>query len=776
MKRLDDLIIKVLSLGIGLAAGIVLIAKVCFEMSYDKAFTDVEQIYAIGTAYMQPHNEEPDLMNNISGATACGFKSEVPGVVEATRITGLFGNPNYLDEDGNILQGSMRLADSCFFRIFDRPAVAGDPTAALARRGSAAVSRSFAEKLGGAGEAIGKTICNEDHPDLKITIDGVFEDFPKNSSFDYDILVSMEIYTKESTENWIGNDRYLGWVKLDRGVNPDSLGDAIRKMQETHQPIEEMDAMGIQLWYYLKPFDNMHTSEPTVRTTVIMLSIVSFLLVLISLLNYILIVISSMVKRSREVGVRKCYGASTADIYAMLSKEAVLHIAMSLALAAVIIFAAKGIILNLMGVEFSSLLVPYSFAALGMLVAAILAVSIIVPAQLYMRVPVHAAIKNYTDSSRRWKIGLLGVQVFINIFLAVMLSVISGQYRLLLNDDPGYDCKNLLYVRTNPNDRQSQMRIRDALMQFPEVTGVEAMYRLPIHGSNGDNIMDNEYRELFNVADNYESTSGIYEMLGIPFIDGRAPQNYSECAVDEAFVEKMNEFADWSDGAVGKTINITGHDNMRFVVSGVYRNILTGNRIWTDNRPSARFYGDLQDSVSYMTYMLVKVTHIDSGLVKRLSDAAAEAQNGTAANLISYEETMRSSYDDNRKMRGTILSGALFSLLIALLGLIGFIRDETLRRSKEIAIRKINGASINDILAIFSTGLLKLSSAMAVAACIAAYFVADKWLGQFAVRISLSPLHFLGSTAAVLAVVVLVVLANCYRIAASNPVESLKNE
>ena len=137
---------------------------------------------------------------------------------------------------------------------------------------------------------------------------------------------------------------------------------------------------------------------------------------------------------------------------------------------------------------------------------------------------------------------------------------------------------------------------------------------------------------------------------------------------------------------------------------------------------------------------------------------------------------MRAAYDDSRKMRNTMAIGSIFSLLIALLGLIGFIRDESLRRSKEMAVRKINGATTRDILSIFAWDILKLSLAMAAIACIAAFFVARGWLEQFAEKVTFNPLYFIGGAFLVLAIVLGVVVLNCLKIARANPVESLKNE
>ena len=778
MKTKSDIIIKVLSLGVGLAVGIVLIAKVFFELSYDSFYKDIDRVYTIRTWYSQ-HGDEHDY-GQVSGAVSVGFMEEVPGVEVGTRTTYVFNGDTYLDENGNKLKATLVCADTCFFNVFDRPILAGDPVKALGKWGSVMVSRSFAEKLGGVQEAIGKMICNEDMPELKVPIEGVFEDFPKNGSLSYDILLSMETYGKQSTDNWLGNDRYKGYVKLMPGVDPGTLTDAIRKMQEAHQPLEQIEAQGISLRYFLSPFSTMHTSSPEVRTQVILLSIVAALLIIISLLNYILIVISSLVKRSKEVGVRKCYGAEGKHIYGMLTKEALLHIVLSLALAAIIIFAGRSIVENLLGVPFSTLLVPQSIIAIVAVLAFVLIISIIVPAELYQRIPVYAALKNYTENSRAWKLGLLGVQVLINVFLVVMMLIIGRQYQKVSHADTGYDYDNLYYISFFDGDRQAVSRAVRALESLPEVGGVGAAYNLPYNGSNGDNVyLPDDDRELFNIADQYECSDGFYDLLGIQFLEGRAPRDSSEIVVDEKFVKKMAEFADWSDGAVGKQVFITGHDRSSdaersyFTISGVYKSYLIGNLTGVDQRPSALFYGEIGSMSSWMPHVLFKMQPESIEKVRTNLESALE---GREINIISYEEQMRAAYDDSRKMRNTMAIGAVFSLLIALLGLIGFIRDESLRRSKEMAVRKINGATTRDILGTFAADIMKLSTAAALLACIGAFFVARRWLEQFAEKVSLNPLWFIGGAILVLAIVLGVVVLNCLRIARANPVESLKNE
>ena len=783
MRTKNDIFIKVLSLGIGLSVGIVLIAKVFFELSYDSFYKDIDRVYCIRTWYSQ-HGDEHDY-GQVSGAVSVGFMEEVPGVEVGTRTTYVFNGDTYLDENGNKLKATLVCADTCFFKVFDRPILAGNPVKILGKWGGVMVSRSFAEKILRSAQddistVIGRQIYNEDMAGLKLPIEGVFEDFPKNGSLDYDILLSMDTYGKNSTDNWLGNDRYKGYVKLMPGVDPNTLTEAIRKMQEVHQPLEQIEAQGTSLRYFLKPFIKMHTSNPEVKSQVILLSIVAALLILISLLNYILIVISSMVKRSKEVGVRKCYGAEGKHIYGMLTKEALLHIILSLALAAVIIFAGRSIVENLLGVPFQTLLVPQSIVAIVAVILFVLVISIVVPAELYQRIPVYAALKNYTENSRNWKLGLLGFQVLINVFLVVMMLIIGRQYQKVSHADTGYDYKNLYYFDMFDGDRQALTRAHQTLKSLPEVSAVAAAYNLPFQGSSGDNVyLPDDDRELFNIADQYECSSDFYDLMGIQFLEGRAPKDSSEIVVDEKFVAKMAEFTDWSDGAVGKQVFITGHDRSRdsgrsyFTISGVYKSYLIGNLTGVDPRPSALFYGEIGSMSSWMPHTFFKV-HPEA--LPKVRQALEQALEGHEINIVSYEEQMRAAYDDSKKMRNTMALGAVFSLLIALLGLIGFIKDESLRRSKEMAVRKINGATTKDILSVFAKDIMKLSAVMAVIACVAAYFVAHKWLEQFAEKVSLHPLYFIGGAVLVLLIVLGVVLLNCLRIARANPVESLKNE
>jgi len=794
MNRFSDNLIKILSLGIGLAIGIVLIAKVCFELSYDSFYQDVDRIYLIKAETIM--GDQQDDFGRISGAVAPGFKAEVPGVEEATRFSSGFRDINYCDEEGNIVfTGKTLVADTCFFKVFSQPILAGDIVKALGNKDNIAVSRSFAENIGGVSECLGKVIMQEGRPE-KWIVEAVFEDFPKNGTFPFGVVKSLEIFQAESRDNWVFNDRYVGYVKLQKGVDPNSLDEAIYKMQAIHQDLEKLKTeMGYQVRYHLVPFDKLHTSDPDVRSKVVIFSAVAFLLLFISLMNYILVVLSSMVKRSKEIGIRKCYGAGGREIYGMLIKEAIVHIGLALVLAVLLILAGNNLVYNLLGTSFTTTLIGPSIKVLVAVIVFIFVISVIVPGLLYTRVPVWQAIRNFTLNMRHWKLFLLSLQVAVNVFIVAMLLVVTGQYEFLANEDLGYNYKNLYYI-----DAQT-IKTRDLVVNklnaMPEVEGVEACAILPFQFAEGNAVQKQPERTtLVLLADGYCVTDGFYDLLEIPFIAGSYPVDSSQVAVSESLIEKMMEHEDWSDGAVGKQIFISDHSyfyvgNALYIepltISGVYRSIRVGSALDPNLKPSCYFHGDLYSGIKFdgtdysttslhpMRYLLVKVRHADKKTKEHIQAVINEVSEGQELEVKSYAAEVRAQYADNRKMRNTILVGALFALLISLIGLIGYVMDEANRRSKEIALRKVHGAVSGEIVRMFVGEVLKLSFVAAVVGAVGAFFVAHKWIEQFAFRIDLSMWYFIGAAAIVLFIVGLVIGISSWRIARMNPVKSLRD-
>lgn len=787
MRRKSDLIIKVLSLGVGMAIAVILIAKVCFELSYDNVYKDIDRIYKIRTGSVM-QGEDKDF-GQVSGAIAPGFKAEVPGVLEATRFTSIFNSENFIiDDDGSKVAAEHLLADSCFFRIFNRQFLAGEPEKALRSwSGDVAISKTFAEKLGGVGAAVGKQVANEDNPNLKLTVCGVYEDFPKNGSIHADVILSIEAMSKWSLSNWVGNDRYVAFVKLAEGVDPASLKDAIHEMQKAHQPLEEMEKSGLTLWYFLSPLATEHSSKPEVRNLVFILAIIAALLLLVSIMNYVLVAISDVIRRAREVGVRKCYGAQPWDINKILLKETAWNLGVSLAVAALLIFAFRGAVESLLGVPVKDLVTPLSVWIIVGIVILVFLVSAVIPARMFTKIPISSAFRGYKESKRRWKISLLAFQFAINAVLVSLVLIVSFQYRKVLNTDPGYEYRNLVYETFPSYDQTKMNAIAGALRSLPEVEAAELTYTLPFEKASGNNVyLPGDDRELFNIADEYGASEGFFDMMGFRLVEGSVPKGPNDVAVSKSFVTKMAAFADWSDGAVGKIVNISEHGQV--TICGVYEDYVIGDVTDMDERPSVRFCWnrdfyteadkdvDKYDWSGLMHTIVIKLNEVTPAAMRKVEKTIREVAPDSDAEVKAYSETLVNMYDSTKQMKRTYELGALFALLIAVIGLISYVRDENFRRSAEIAVRKVNGAQSSEIVSMLVTDILKVAVFAVIIGDAGAWLVAHYWLQQFPVKIALTPLFFLVADLLVLAVIVTVIVLGSLKIARTNPVESLKND
>ncbi len=773
MNKKANTLIKVLSLGVGLAIGIVLIAKVCFEWTYDHHYRDKNRIYKIYSGFNQQGEEKE--FAQVSGAVAPGFKTYISGVEEATRLTVMFNSNKFYDENHNLITGGSFLADSCFFKIFNRPILYGNAAEVLGTPYMVMVSQSFAEKLGGVSQAIGKIIYNDENQKLKLTIGGVYEDFPKNGSFTDDMLISLETYSEWSRNNWVGNDRYHGYVKLAESIDPNSLTAAIRQMQEKNQPLEEIEKNGVKLWYELKPFAKEHLAKSEVRNMMFMFSMVAFLLIFAGVLNYILIALYSVVGRSKEVGVRKCYGADVRNIYALFFKEAGWHFLLSLFVSAVIIMAFSKLIFNLMDVSVKDLFTPTAWWVVVGVCLLVLLVSAFVPARLFVKIPVSTAFRNYRESKRRWKQTLLLFQFTFSAFLFALLLVIAAQYNKMVNDKPGYEYKNLVFFDLmGIQDVTKATYVMDQLKADAHVAGVESCSDLPYQRASGNNIyLPNSDKELFNVADQYWASEGFFDLMGFKLLEGRAPVGPKDVAVSRSFVDKMALFADWSDGVVGKSILVSEHSQTgddAFTICGVYEDYRIGTLIWADSRPSVRF------CLPGMRIVVVKLHEMSCEGLEAVSRIVKEADLGKEVDVLSYKEEMRKEYDRYKKQKNTLLIGGIFTLVIALIGLIGYIEDETNRRSAEMAIRKINGATSGEVMGVFVKDILGIALIALLLGGIAAYFAAQSWLKLFSAQINLSFWYFLLSSVVLALVIGATVVLNSLKIAYANPVDSLKND
>lgn len=769
--------IKILSLGVGLAMGLVLISKVCFERSFDKFYPDSDRIYRLHENIIR--DGEYKFYGQVSGGVATAMQVEIPEVEKATRLTYIGGDKElFKTQDGNRYSARyVVMGDTNVFDLLPRPILIGDPKETLSRPGYVMISNRIAKLLGGAEQAVNKEFEFESSPGQTYTIGGVFEDVPENSHLRFEIVASLEGMSKWSRENWLGNDRYLGYVKLYPGTDPESLTTAIREMQGRHCDLEEVKKAGIDLTYSLVPLMDMHSNSDEVKSMNSLLGFLAFVLIFTAAMNYVLIVISTLINRTKEVAVHKCYGASDKNLFGMIMSETCLHMLISLLLAAFLIVLFRTKTEELLGATLGALFSTQTIVILIGVCIVIFFITGLIPTYMFLRIPVAAAFRNFKESRRYWKLCLLFIQFLATAYLVALLSVINKQYDYMVNVDPGYAYEKLAYCSTQGVEESVRNTAIEELRKIPEVDKVSACYDLPISGMSGNNVsLPGDDRELFNIADMYWVKDDFFSLMEILVIEGEVFRSDGSASnkvmVSRSFVEKMEQVAGWTGSAIGKNIIITEHsqNGEPFTICGVYEDVCIGSTGNPDTRPTALFYD------RYAPMILIKFHEMSPENIKKAQKVLEDVMPDRNVTVTAYYMDMIDLYKDSRTFRDSVMIGGIVTLIIALIGLLGYTSDETNRRGREIAIRKVNGATAWSILKMISKDISYIAIPAIVIGMTVAYYSGTGWLEKFTEKAPIGFFIFLAGAMMVYVLIIACVLYRAWAVSNSNPVDSLKSE
>ncbi|MDR2912707.1 MAG: ABC transporter permease [Alistipes sp.] len=776
-------VIKIVSLGLGLAVGLVLVTKVFFEYNYESFYPDAERVYRLTADFTQGTGENKREMRGhrqTPGGVAPGMADELPQVEAATRYT-FIGSALKLPGSGEVVDASIILADSCFYDVLPRPMVAGNAKEALSTPRTAIVSRSLAETL---GAEVGQVVEFDNYPDRSVTIGAIFEDIPENSDFRYDMaisLLSISDFIWDGSRGWDGNDRYISFVKLAPGVTAAEMKPLMRTVMERHVDMEMMRSAQVDINYWLMPLLRVHSDDDGIRQSNLLMLLLAVSLISIALLNYLLITLSTVIGRAREIATYKCYGASGGDIRRQVLAESTLHIGLSLAAAGVLVGAFVDQIQEILRTSLVALVSWQSVTIVTGICALVLIVTTWVPSRLFANIPAASAFRKFSRSGKSWKLALLGVQfAYAAAFMAILV-VIWRQYTMMVSSDPGYRYENVVYANVAGTPQSQRTVAIESLRSMAGVEMVAVGDELPFTGRSGNNIsLIGDDRELFNVVDLYQVDENWTRLLDIPVIEGRAfergvndPTGDSEMMVDRRFAERITEIAGWTDGVVGKTVEMSEHGERTIV--GVYENFTIGSAKWAEGRPSVLGYSEEFETYD-MDYIVVLLQEVDSESLRAVRQVLESAMPGKSIRVDAMKNTITDMYDDERIERNSIVLCSVITLLVVLLGLVGYLRNEITRRSAEIAIRKINGATIADVLRLLLRDVLWVSAPSLAAGSFIAYYVSSRWIAGFAEQIALTPWLYLLSAGGVLAVIVGVAVATSYRISVQNPVDSLQKD
>ena len=780
-RKGDANVVKILCLGVGLAVGLTLLAEVIFERSYDSFIPRLEDTYRVEQRYARNGGTDVNEYSQVSGAVAPGIKSYCPEVEAATRFTG-FADGVFVSEDKKEVSCNIYMCDSSFFDVFPLPVLMGEPPrTGLEKAGSGYISRELFEALG--QDIIGRTLTWKMFPRFRFTVVGVFENMPENTHlprFNVALaLPTMRWVAWDGRDNWVGNDRYVGYVRLREGTDPAQLHPNMERMIEDNVS-EELKGSGTELDYTLRPVDEIFISSDYNRVMNIVFLSFAVIMLLAALLNYVLLSISSMVSRAKSIATYRCYGAGTGDICRMVLAESFLYVGiLSLGLAVLVIFGMQDFLQVQLGHSLKSLFTPSTVAVCVLVTLAVVIVCGVVPGWLYARIPVTYAYRRYSESKKHWKLGLLAVQFMLTSLFVCLLAIIGRQYNLLTNYDAGFDYKHVLTVGLDGTEGNERERCIQELKALPDVASQTWGYQPLYHTCSGNNVYNPDTRqEYMNIADMYYVGDDYHRTFRIPVIEGSVfTANLQDTVtrqvmVSRKFVERMRELAGWEGSPVGKDFFLSEHGGP-LTICGVYEEIHLGSQMAEarDERPTVMFY---ERKPSWNLF--IRVNEMSPETIRRVQEVVDRTLVGREKIVTSLDSHMSGLYDSLLRVRNSVLFAGLCVLVIALIGLLAYIRDEVARRRSEIAVRVIHGATAGSVERLFLTDLLKIALPSVLVGALAAWLAGRSLLELFAVKIALTWHLFAACLLAVLLLVLLLAAALVWRTAHANPTENLRSE
>ena len=773
---------KILCLGVGMAIGLVMLAEVIFERSYDNFIPHLEDTYIIQENYKHQGNDWKN-HNTVSGAIAPGIKRYCPEVEAATRFTILNEDLLLTTDDQRTIKGNAYLCDSSFFEVFPRKILMGEaPHTGLEKANNAYISAKLLKVLG--NDIIGKQLTWKIFPDFHLTVVGVFEDFPENTHLPkIDIAVALPTIGQimgDGRNNWLGNDRYSGYIRLRPGTDPQTLEPNIKHMLYTNVPMEELERSGSQFYLNLKPVSKIFLSSEYNRIMNIVFLIFAFIMLAVAVLNYILLVVSSVVKRAKSIATYRCYGAESKDIYRMILAESALHCFIALILAVLIVFGLQDFLQEQMGHSLRALFSPTALVLCLMVVIAVAVICGVMPGYIYTRIPVTYAYRRYTENKRQWKLGLLFVQFMLTTFFVCLLTVIGLQYQALTNYRTGFEYKNILYTSLSGTQNVERERCIQELKRLPNVNGVTWGYQEMFMKCSGNNVYDPQNdKEYMNIADMYDVGPDYHKVFSIPILEGTGfttelgDSVSQEVMVSRSFIDKMEKLAGWTGSPIGKQIFITEHQGRPYTICGVYEEIHLGSQVAEDfdDRPTVMFYNTHPNHLLY-----IRLKEMGPEQIKEIQDIVSRTMPSQEKQVYSLDLEMANQYNMLLHVRNSILFVGLCILVIALIGLIAYIRDEVNRRRSEIAIRIIHGAQVKDVQLIFLKDILKIAIPAVLIGTAFALFASNRLLELFAFKINLTGYIFGGCILVVLIILLILSTSMIWKAARSNPINNLRTE
>jgi putative ABC transport system permease protein len=753
--------IKIISLGLGLAMSILLFSRIAYEQSFDTNLQEVKNVYQIWGQF-EVNGEKYPLQRTNMGPVAGMLMTEMPDQVEsATAVsTWAFSNPLY--------QGNERYdvriwtADSLFFKTVGLEVTSGQPVTDFQQPNVIYLSQKVARRIFGDESPLGKTISYDHSIDL--TVRGVYHDIPSNATVNPEAVLSFPTLTTNTAGfnfSWNGGDSWVEYVRLRPGTDVEALNARAEQLMPKY--LGPKDQRSYDYVPQLKPLRDTYRTQDDVRLMNGIMLGMGLAILFIVTLNYVLISVSSLSYRAKAVGVHKVNGAGNGRIMGMFLTETALLVLAALCVVAFLLLGFRDFVEDTASAPLVDLFAPQRIWVSLLVLAFLFVVGGILPGRLFTRIPVSQVFRRSIDNRSGWKRTLLFVQFVGVAFISGLMCVVVGQYHYLMNKDLGYNTERLAAGALYPSGGQEG---RDAARQFflglPYVEAVTAGNSDPLDGYSGAMVSQNG-QSLFSTRIAFGWNEDYLEVMGMTLLEGQFKVEPSTVVVNELFAERMH----WGKEVLGRRITLDGEEA---TVVGLLKDFQIGT-FKDEPKPFATFATN-----GFAGVICVRLKEPFAENLQKLNRDVAEAYPDETVDFVGYEKSVKEAYGSVRVFRNATLVSAVVLVFVMLMGLIGYVADEVRRRSKEIAIRKVNGAEVRDILRLLSADILKVAVPSVLLGCLAACRVNIWWMDSFAFHLSF-PVWIYGLIAVVnVAVIVACVVARSWRIATENPVLSIKSE
>ncbi|WP_220628069.1 ABC transporter permease [Confluentibacter sediminis] len=779
-------IIHISGLAIGLAAAIMVLAWVQSEKSFDTFHKDYKDIYVFNAQFNI--NGENRVWGGVPGPLAVYSKS-ISEVGKLVRINSE-SNQTISDIDRDKILGGLTVAavDNGFFSLFDFNVIEGQRNHLFPDVNSVVITKSMANKFFGDHNVLGKTLKYRNE---NFTVTGVLEDFPENSSLQYDAIFPMALYSKEfkaggGNGDWktidedLGNYSFQTFVKLHANADANKVAN---KFTKRYMDVRNNDPAS-KVEFKLQNLADMHLITPdgnkSAYRMVQVFLLVAILLLAIASINYINLSTARSLTRAKEVGVRKVVGANKKQLFFQFIIETIVLFSIALIIALVLVFLLKPFYNSVSGRHLetsfgnTSIWSTIGFALLGMLMA----VSIY-PAMVLSAFKPLPSLKGKIASG----VGIVALrkalvvfQFAVSVILIVGTLVISSQMKHIRKMDLGYDKDYVFSVSfpieaaKNANAIKSELE-KEPSIQMVSATGIGDMSQLDSETSDlewsgqiqGQNLLIAQA----SIDNNFIPTMKMQLVEGANF--SGLPSDKTSYIVNETAVKEMG----LNEPIVGQKIKF--HNNEGTII-GVVKDFN---------------FKSLRDPISPLLFNSNWGTQWGWGQnIFYVRTTAGEAQKTIAAVKKQYDKIatdipfsyqfvdkqFEAKYEADTKTGNLFNFFAALTIFISCLGLLGLTTYTARVRIKEIGVRKVLGASVNNLVKLLVKDFIFLVILAILIASPIAWWLMDSWLSSYAYRIQVSWQILLLAGCSAVVIALLTVSFQAIKAAIANPIKSLRTE